>query len=66
MQINNIKILIFLILILMLLFPMLKSIHKENFENVCKFKLTDCEFLDHMIQHHQIAIDMSKLLHKKT
>jgi uncharacterized protein (DUF305 family) len=64
MEINNIELLIFLILIL--LFLMFKPFHKENFKNICKSKLTDREYLEHMIHHHQIAIDMSKDLQKKT
>ena len=69
MLICDIKLLIFLILILMLLllmFLILKPIDKEDFEDICKSKLTDREYLEHMIQHHQIAIDMSKVLKKKT
>jgi uncharacterized protein (DUF305 family) len=50
----------------MLLFLMSKSIYKDNFENICKSKLTDQEYLEHMIPHHQVAIDMSKILQKKT
>ena len=30
--------------------------------NPCKDKLTDNEYLEHMIPHHQVAIDMSNLL----
>jgi uncharacterized protein (DUF305 family) len=40
-------------------------IHKEDFENTCKSELTDREYLEHMIPHHQVAIDMSKVLEKK-
>lgn len=67
MLIYNIKLLFFLILILLLLmFLILKSIPKEYFKDICKSKLTDHEYLEHMIQHHQIAIDMSKVLEKQT
>ena len=34
--------------------------------NPCTDKLTDMEYLEHMIPHHQVAIDMSELLEKKT
>ena len=34
--------------------------------NPCTDKLTDLEYLIHMIPHHQVAIDMSNLLIKKT
>ena len=30
--------------------------------NPCTDKLTDIEYLEHMIPHHQVAIDMSNLL----
>jgi Uncharacterized protein conserved in bacteria len=30
--------------------------------NPCTDKLSDLEYLEHMIPHHQVAIDMSKLL----
>ena len=34
--------------------------------NPCTDKLTDLEYLEHMIPHHQVAIDMSNLLIPKT
>ena len=34
--------------------------------NPCIDKLTDLEYLEHMIPHHQVAIDMSILLQKHT
>ena len=34
--------------------------------NPCTDKLTNYEYLKHMIPHHQVAIDMSELLLKKT
>jgi uncharacterized protein (DUF305 family) len=40
--------------------------HKEDFKNICNSKLTDREYLEHMIPHHQVAIDISKILQKKT
>ena len=33
-----------------------------NNKNPCIDKLTDLEYLEHMIPHHQVAVDMSKLL----
>ena len=30
--------------------------------NPCTDKLTDIEYLEHMIPHHQVAVDMSKRL----
>ena len=38
----------------------------KNFQNdPCALKLTDQEYLHHMIPHHQVAVDISKLLQKK-
>ena len=38
--------------------------HSKEFEgsNPCTDKLTDREYLVHMIPHHQVAIDMSRRL----
>lgn len=38
------------------------STHYEPGSNPCTDKLTDLEYLEHMIPHHQVAIDMSKRL----
>ena len=35
---------------------------KINTSNPCTDKLSEIEYLDHMIPHHQVAIDMSYLL----
>jgi len=35
---------------------------KKSTSNPCTDKLTDLEYLEHMIPHHQVAIDMSELL----
>lgn len=34
----------------------------KNDSNPCTDKLSDLEYLDHMIPHHQVAVDMSNLL----
>ena len=34
--------------------------------NICRGYLTDNEYLEHMIPHHQVAVDISILLQKKT
>ena len=39
---------------------------KEINSNPCTDKLTDIDYLIHMIPHHQVAIDMSNLLIPKT
>ena len=38
----------------------------EHFKDPCKDYLSDNEYLEHMIPHHQVAIDMSKELLKVT
>ena len=37
-----------------------------NEKNICRGYLTDYEYLDHMIPHHQVAVDISVMLQKKT
>ena len=55
----------FIILIFLLCLYLLKS--KEMFiKQPCSDKLSDKEYLYHMIPHHQVAIDISVLLQKKT
>jgi len=34
--------------------------------SVCTDNLTDIEYLEHMIPHHQVAVDISVMLQKKT
>jgi len=36
--------------------------HETNGSNPCTDKLTDLEYIIHMIPHHQVAIDMCKRL----
>ncbi len=41
--------------------------HKQhNSEKPCRTNLTDLEYLYHMIPHHQVAVDISYILQKKT
>ena len=40
--------------------------HHQTKSNICRGYLTDKEYLEHMIPHHQVAIDISILLQKKT
>ena len=58
----------YIILLIVLLIIIIQSlrVHKEKLENICESKLTDREYLEHMIPHHQVAIDMSKILQRKT
>jgi len=55
-----------LILILILIIYSFKFKKIEPFKTICNSELTDIEFLEHMITHHQVAIDVSKILQKKT
>lgn len=57
-------ILIILIFIVIIFFLYINK--NELFTNLCNSKLSDLEFLEHMIPHHQVAIDISKLLQKQT
>lgn len=57
---------IFLILILILMLMLIRKKSTNHFANPCTDKLTDIEYLHHMIPHHQVAIDMSNLLVSKT
>jgi len=34
----------------------------NNIKDPCTDKLTDLEYLEHMIPHHQVAVDMSRRL----
>ena len=37
-----------------------------NMSSVCNDNLRDIEYLDHMIPHHQVAVDISLMLQKQT
>ena len=39
---------------------------KQKEVNICRSKLTDNEYLEHMIPHHQVAVDISILHQKKS
>lgn len=59
---------IFALLVLFMTLMMFYSNHNlESFESEpCGNNLTDKEYLIHMIPHHQVAVDISVLLQKKT
>ena len=40
--------------------------HRKRKKNICRGYLTDKEYLEHMKPHHQVAVDISILLQKKT
>jgi uncharacterized protein (DUF305 family) len=55
-----------IIILLLLLIIFYLFIKKEEFKNICTSKLSDIEYLEHMIPHHQVAIDISRILQAKT
>ena len=40
--------------------------HQKGSEEPCRTDLTDVEYLEHMIPHHQVAVDISYMLQKQT
>lgn len=65
----NKKTLIFLFIIFFIVFLSsykLRKIEKFTSSDPCSNNLTDYEYLTHMIPHHQVAIDISLMLQKKT
>ena len=63
------KILIGSILCLLILILYLATTNKKTSKpksDICRGYLTDKEYLEHMIPHHQVAVDISILLQNKT
>ena len=56
-----------LIIFIILFFIYINNFSTETFneDNICRGKLTDKQYLQHMIPHHQVAIDISLMLQKK-
>ena len=42
------------------------NLHESKPSDICRGKLTDEEYLEHMIPHHQVAVDISIMLQKIT
>ena len=62
---NTTKIIVTVLLIFFLIYLIIKT--KENFiQEPCSDKLTDKEYLLHMIPHHQVAVDISYMLQEKS
>jgi|TARA_B110000858_G_scaffold179218_1_gene215735 uncharacterized protein (DUF305 family) len=59
------KIIISLILLFVLIIFLVLT-NKKTKSDICRGYLTDNEYLEHMIPHHQVAVDISILLQKKT
>ena len=58
---------IFFSFVVLIFFIFNKNKHdKKNKKNICTGYLSDYEYLDHMIPHHQVAVDISIELQKKT
>jgi len=55
-----------IIISLILLFVLIVLTNKKTKSDICRGYLTDNEYLEHMIPHHQVAVDISILLQKKT
>tara|TARA_B100000575_G_scaffold294645_1_gene312612 strand:+ start:10593 stop:11231 length:639 start_codon:yes stop_codon:yes gene_type:complete len=57
-----------LICVLIIFVAALQNPRIENFfnEEACSIKITDVQYLQHMIPHHQVAIDMSIILQRNT
>lgn len=53
-------------LLILLIIISIFGTYNESFKDPCKDYLSDDEYLEHMIPHHQVAIDMSKELIKVT
>lgn len=58
-------ILLLLLLLLLIIYTRISNIENFN-EDPCSNKLSDIEYLYHMIPHHQVAVDISLLLQKQT
>jgi uncharacterized protein (DUF305 family) len=56
------SIILFAIILIILLNKTKDAFTNQSKSNPCTDKLTDIEYLEHMIPHHQVAIDMSNLL----
>ena len=74
---NSMSLLLVIIICLMLIIPLILLLnnnhninHKKLLSNLkqnpCKDTLTDREYLDHMIPHHEVAVHMSEQLLDKT
>ena len=60
---------LYLLLILVIILGMLEMYVRSRDppkKNICTGNLTDLEYLNHMIPHHQVAVDISIELQKKT
>ena len=55
-----------IIISLILLFVLIVLTNKKTKSDICRGYLTDNEYLEHMVPHHQVAVDISILLQKKT
>ena len=61
---NKIVLICLILIIIYMLIPSEENFSKRK--DVCRGYLTDNEYIEHRIPHHQVAIDISKMLQKKT
>ena len=50
---------IYIFVIILLIFLLFKKYEGYSENNVCRGKLSDIDYLKHMIPHHKVAIDIS-------
>ena len=65
---NNLCLVLYIVLFILMLMYFNKNDIKENYqsEEPCSDNLSDLDYLEHMIPHHQVAVDISILLQKKS
>ena len=62
----NKKLTVSILLILIIFLVIFLVLTKKKTSDICRGYLTDNEYLEHLIPHHQVAVDISILLQKKT
>ena len=55
-----------ILLIIISLVSVKERFFNNNSNNICRGYLSDYMYLEHMIPHHQVAVDISVMLQKKT
>ena len=52
---------LFIILLMLLIIFIIIFFNTQKKSNICNKQLTDIEYINHMITHHQVAVDMSEI-----
>tara|TARA_E500000178_G_scaffold309666_1_gene324207 strand:- start:35 stop:664 length:630 start_codon:yes stop_codon:yes gene_type:complete len=55
-----------ILIIILILILVLNNFYEVFADAPCRTDLSDVEYLEHMIPHHQVAVDVSIILQKKT